>query len=325
MSMGELFRKDNSICFRNKQGNIYIPVETTREIFCLNEISLNTKLFDFISKAGIILHIFNYHGYYSGTFYPKRYLLSGNLTIKQSKIFIEKRSIIARSIVNSIAINIYQILYHYHKHEKQNLKGILDWLKYDIPILLKKTDDIKHILFVEGQIWMNFYQSFKNFINEEFVMNKRVKRPPDNPLNALISFGNSLLYAKCISQLYNTHLDQSISFLHEPREGRFSLSLDISEAFKPVIVYKTIFEAINNRRIQVDKHFDKKLNYCYLNEKGRKIFIELFEKRLSNVFKHPLLKRKISFETAIRLDGYKLIKMIIEDKPFIPFSLKEMK
>ena len=112
-------------------------------------------------------------------------------------------------------------------------------------------------------------------------MNKRVKRPPDNPINALISFGNTLLYTKTISAIYRTHLDQRISFLHEPSEGRFSLSLDMCEVFKPIIVYRTIFELVNNRRLQVEKHFDRKVNYCLLNEEGRKIFIEAFEQRLN--------------------------------------------
>ena len=60
-----------------------------------------------------------------------------------------------------------------------------------------------------------------DFLPEDFVMNKRVKRPPDNPINALISYGNTLLYTKTISAIYQTHLDQRISFLHEPSEGRF--------------------------------------------------------------------------------------------------------
>ncbi len=153
-------------------------------------------------------------------------------------------------------------------------------------------------------------------------MNKRVKRPPDNPINALISFGNTLLYTKTISAIYRTHLDQRISFLHEPSEARFSLSLDISEVFKPAIVYKTIFELVNNRRLQVDKHFDKKVNYCLLNEEGRNIFISAFEERLESVFKHEKLNRKVSYRTAIKLDCYKLIKFILEGQEFKPFSLK---
>ena len=188
---------------------------------------------------------------------------------------------------------------------------------------MEKSENINQLMSVEGEVWQRFYSDFKLFLPEDFIMNKRVKRPPDNPINAMISFGNTLLYTKTISSIYRTHLDQRISFLHEPSEGRFSLSLDISEVFKPVIVYKTIFDLINNRKIQVDKHFEKKVNYCLLNEEGRKIFIEAFEGRLESVFKHPKLKRNISYRTAIKLDCYKLIKWILEDKEFIPFSIKE--
>lgn len=324
MSMGELSRKDNSILFKNEKGNNYIPIENVREIYCLNEVSMNTKFLDFISKAGIVVHIFNYFGKYSGTFYPKEYLVSGNLTIRQSKAFLENRCELAKAFVQGIADNVYIVLYHYYKHGKKELKEILDWLKNDVPEFLSKDLEIKEILFIEGQIWMKFYNSFKYFLPQDFIMNKRVKRPPDNPINVLISFGNSILYARTISKIYNTHLNQTISFLHEPSEGRFSLSLDLSEAFKPAIVYKTIFEVVNNRKIQVSKHFDKKLNYCLLNESGKKIFIEALEERFDNVFVHPVLKRKISYETAIKLDGYKLIKFLVEQKEFKPFSLKEM-
>jgi CRISPR-associated protein Cas1 len=324
MSMGELTRKDNSILFKNGKGNNYIPIESTKELYCLNEISMNTKFLDFIGNAGIVIHLFNYYGNYSGTFYPKEQLVSGNLTIKQSKAYLENRIEIAKAFVQGIAANIHEILYHYYKHEKKELKDTLDWLKKDVTRLLSKDLDIKQILFIEGQIWMRFYASFKYFLPEDFIMNKRVKRPPDNPINALISFGNSILYTKTISQIYNTHLNQTISFLHEPSERRFSLSLDLSEVFKPVIVYKTIFEVVNNRRIQVSKHFDKKMNYCLLNEAGKRIFVEALEERFNNVFEHPILKRKVSYETAIKLDAYKMIKFLIEGKSFKPFSLKEL-
>jgi CRISPR-associated protein Cas1 len=80
-SMGELKRKDNSIAFRNEKGNFYIPVQDTKELYCMNEVSFNTKFLDFLSKAGITMHLFNYHGHYSGTFYPKAYLKSGNLCL----------------------------------------------------------------------------------------------------------------------------------------------------------------------------------------------------------------------------------------------------
>jgi CRISPR-associated protein Cas1 len=154
-------------------------------------------------------------------------------------------------------------------------------------------------------------------------VNKRVKRPPDNPMNALISFGNTLLYTKTVSAIYHTHLNQSISFLHSPREGRFSLSLDLSEVFKPIIVFKTIFDLVGRKQLQVLKHFDKTLNYALLNKEGKKIFIDAFEERMNEVFLHPKLKRKVTYKHCLKLDGYKLIKTILEGREFVPFSLKE--
>lgn len=322
-SMGELKRKDNSLCFRKNNRNVYIPVENTKEIYCMSEVSINSKLLDFLSMNNIVMHFFNYYGGYSGTFYPKKNYNSGKLVVKQVEAYKNKRLIIAKSIVLGIGENIHEVLYHYYKHDKKEVKETLDWIKGDMKVNLEAANNIKQIMQVEGEIWYRFYSEFKNILPQDFIMNKRVKRPPDNPINALISFGNTLLYGKTITAIYNTHLDQRVSFLHEPSEGRFSLSLDISEAFKPVIVFKTIFSLVNKKKIQVSKHFDKKLNYCLLNEQGRKIFITAFEEKMESVFMHEKLKRKVTYRNAIKLDCYKMIKFILENKEFKPFSLKE--
>lgn len=322
-SMGELTRKDHSLCFRKNGKNVYIPVENTKEIYCLNEVSINSKLLDFLAANNIIVHFFNYYEGYSGSFYPRNQYNSGKLLVKQVEAFSNKRLYVAKSIVKGIGVNISEVLYHYYKHDKKEVKNTIDWINKEFVQRLEVSKDVKQVMAVEGELWQRFYGEFKNILPEDFILNKRVKRPPDNPINALISFGNTLLYTKTISSIYRTHVDQRISFLHEPSEGRFSLSLDISEVFKPVIVYKTVFELVNNRKLQVTKHFDKKVNYCLLNEEGRRIFIKAFEERLESVFTHPRLKRKVSYRTAIKLDCYKLIKFIMENKEFVPFSLKE--
>lgn len=323
MSIGELTRKDNSLCFRKDGKNVYIPVENTKEIFCFNEVSINTKLLDFLSQNNIIIHFYNYYGGYSGTYYPRDHYLSGKLLVKQVLKYENDRMSVARAIVKGIGLNIYEVLYHYYKHGKKEVKETTDWIKSDFIRLVEQSKDVKELMAYEGEVWMHFYADFKYFLPEDFVMNKRVKRPPDNPINALVSFGNTLLYTKTISAIYQTHLDQRISFLHEPSEGRFSLSLDLSEVFKPVIVFRTIFDLVNNHRLQVEKHFEKNVNYCILNEEGRKIFVKAFEERMESVFEHSRLKRKVTYRTALKLDCYKLIKNILEDKEFVPFSLKE--
>lgn len=323
MSMGELTRKDNSLCFRKEGKNVYIPIENTKEIYCMNEVSINSKLLDFLNQNHVVMHFFNYYGGYSGTFYPTDQYMSGRLLIKQVEKHSTSRLEIAKAIVMGIGINIKEVLYHYYKHDRKEVKPVIDWYSKVFPDLVQKAGSVAELMSYEGEAWQNFYGSFKHFLPEDFVMNKRVRRPPDNPINALVSFGNTLLYTKTISAIYRTHLDQRISFLHEPAERRFSLSLDISEVFKPVIVFRTIFDLVNNRKLQVEKHFERKTNYCILNEEGRKIFIEAFEERMESVIQHKKLKRKVSYRTAIKLDCYKLIKCILEDEQFTPFSLKE--
>lgn len=322
-SMGELSRKDNSLCFRKDGKNSYIPIENIKELYCLNEVSINTKLLDFLSKNNVVVHFFNYYEGYSGTFYPRNQYNSGRLLVKQVDKFNNNRMKIAKAIVRGIGINIREVLYHYYKHNKKEVKETIDWIKKEFFQRIEESSNIKELLAIEGEVWQRFYSEFETILPDDFVMNKRVKRPPDNPINALISFGNTLLYTRTISTIYRTHLDQRISYLHEPSEGRFSLSLDISEVFKPVIVFRTIFELVNNKRLQVTKHFERKVNYCILNEEGKSIFIKAFEARMDSVFVHPKLKRKVSYKTAIKLDCYKLIKYIMEEKEFVPFNLKE--
>ena len=109
-SMGELVRKDNTLQFRNNEKHRNLPVEIIKEIYCLNEITVNSKLLDFLARKGIILHFFNYYGYYSGTFYPKDKYRSGKLLIKQVDKFQNNRLDIAKTIVRGIGINIYEVL-----------------------------------------------------------------------------------------------------------------------------------------------------------------------------------------------------------------------
>lgn len=101
-SMGELTRKDNSLCFRKNNKNVYIPIENTKEIYCMSEISINTKLVDFISQNNIVMHFFNYYGGYSGTFYPKDHYSSGRMLVKQVEAYNTRRITLAKAFVLGI-------------------------------------------------------------------------------------------------------------------------------------------------------------------------------------------------------------------------------
>jgi len=317
---GKLSRKDNTLLFENQSIKKIIPIQGIESIFVLDEVSVNTKLLVFLQQNKISMHFFNYYGYYSGSFYPKESYVSGSLYIKQVEHYtdLEKRFVIAKKIVSGMALNLKSILRHYIKHGisiSDKLKRITRQIKR-----LFTADSINEILMIEGSIWDIFYSAFSYILNEEFEFKKRIKRPPDNPINAMISFGNSLLYTRTLSSIYFTQLNPTISFLHEPFERRFSLSLDLSEIFKPSLVFQTILKLINKQMLSL-KHFDQKVNYCYLTNEGRKIFVSEFDKKLQKANRHVLLKRSISNQTLIKIECYKLIKHLLGEKEYIPYNI----
>lgn len=318
---GQLSRKDNTLIFKNETTSKVIPIVNIEQILCLWEVTINSKLLQFLATNKITVHFFNYHGYYSGSYYPRESYVSGKLFINQVLHYQDndKRLSIAKSIVWWIANNIVSMLNHYNRHWKDVEKYISKIKESIVWINMRKS--INEILFVEWSLWDNFYSSFKAFLPDDFVLNKRVKRPPDNPINALISFWNSVLYTYVLSKIYHTQLNPTISYLHEPFQRRFSLALDLAEVFKMPLVYWNIFNLVNRWSLKVEHHFLKEMNYAVLNEEGRKIFLKAWDERINKTIEHPKLWRKVSYGSMIRLDCYKLIKHLMGEWVFIPFDL----
>lgn len=177
VSMGELTRKDHSLCYRKNGKNIYIPIENTKEIYCLNEVLINSKLLDFISSHHIVIHFFNYYGNYSGTFYPKNQFSSGRLLIKQVEKYTNHRIEIARTIVNGIGENIYEILYHYYKHGKKEVKTTIDWIQNEFTNKLINAEDIYLIMVLEGELWQKFYNMFPIYSKRRIHLLQKSKTP----------------------------------------------------------------------------------------------------------------------------------------------------
>lgn len=319
-SSGRLSRKDFSLAFENEKERKYIPIEDTECIYAFGELDFNSKVINFLSEKNIPVHFFNYYGFYTGTFYPREYLNSGNLLIKQVEHYkiIKKRIIIAIEFVNSAVSNMLKNLAYYNNRGKELEQLITELEKFKQLIFdCKKIDELMGI---EGNIREQYYKAFNIILKQDFEFVKRTKHPPQNILNTLISFGNSLCYTTVLGEIYRTQLNPLISYLHEPGERRFSLSLDMAEIFKPLLIDRIIFKIVNNKMIQ-EKDFDENLNYCYMTEKARKIFLKEYDEKLSTVIKHRKLNRNVSYRRLIRLDCYKLIKHLLGEEKFEGFKI----
>jgi CRISPR-associated protein Cas1 len=319
-SGGELHRKDNTLFFENEEGKRkFIPVENTGEIHIFGEVTINKKLLEFLSQSEIILHFFNYYGYYSGSFYPREHNNSGYMILKQCEVYLneEKRLKLASAFVKGAIDNIVKVLTYYKNRDVVESDAIEKIAEFSGKISEAKSTE--EIMSYEGNARNRYYKEFDSIIRSEgFSFESRTKQPPENRLNALISFGNTMLYTTVLSEIYKTHLDPRIGYLHATNFRRFTLNLDVAEIFKPIIVDRIIFTLLNKQMLQ-EKHFDNNLGGIYLNDVGRKIFVEEYDKRLMTTISDKGLGRNISYRSIIRRELYKLEKHLMNDKEYKPF------
>lgn len=317
-SNGRVKRKDNTVFFETDSERKPIPVNDIEAIYIFGEVDFNSKAVNFLSQNNITVHLFNYYGFYTGSFYPREYLPSGFLTVKQVEKYIKpaERIKIAREFISSASFNILKNLKYYER--KTDLSSFIDRIEGERS-RIDETKDVQELMGIEGRIRDIYYDAFSVITDEKFEFKKRRKNPPDNAMNALISFGNSLMYSTVLSEIYHTQLNPTVSYLHEPGQRRFSLSLDISEIFKPIIIDRLIFKMINENMIK-EENFLKELKYCYLEEKGKKVFVKEYNEKLDTTIKHRKLGRSVSYRHLIRLECYKLIKHLSDMEEYEGFK-----
>ena len=144
--------------------------------------------------------------------------------------------------------------------------------------------------------------------------------PPDNYINSLISYVNSLIYTKILSEIYKTQLNPTISYLHEPGVRRFSLCLDLSEIFKPLIGDRLIFSLLNRNQI-TEKSFTRELNGLHLTKEASRTITQELDERLKKTIFHKELQKDVSYEYLMRLEAYKLTKHLMGEKEYTGFEI----
>ena len=318
---GNLKRKDNTITFTTEKNEKRdLPIEQIRDIYVLSEMSFNTSLINILAQQGIPIHFFNYYSFYIGSFYPREQLVSGNLLVYQVHCYenSEQRLKIAKALVDGASYNIYRNLRYYNgrgKDVQKYMDQILE-LRKEIP----KSQSVQELMGYEGNIHKTYYEAWPIIIDQDIEFEKRVKHPPDNMINTMISFVNTLIYTKVLSEIYQTQLNPTISYLHEPGERRFSLSLDIAEIFKPLLSDRLIFSLLNRRQI-TSKSFTEGLNYLHLTKEASQIIVSELDAELQRTIKHKELDKNVSYQYLMRLECYKLIKHLLGEKDYEPFKI----
>jgi CRISPR-associated protein Cas1 len=318
-SNGRLERHEDTLRLVTEDGEKkHIPVENAEAVYLHGQIDFNTRLMSFLDNHGVAAHVFGWNDYYSGSVMPERGQTSGRTVVAQVRAYdeLDHRHDIAAAIVRGSIHNMRTNVAYY------------DGRRGEFGSALRRLDsahdrvsdagDVSELMGVEATARRAYYRTFDRILDDEFSMDSREYNPPPNEVNSLLSFGNSLVYANCVSAIRATALDPAVSYLHEPGERRYSLSLDIADLFKPLLSDRVTFRLVNRRQLTPDD-FETEMGSCLLTEPGRKTYAKAFEETLERTVEHPELDRKVSYQYLLRLEAYKLKKHLLTGEPYEPF------
>lgn len=320
-SSGKLERKDNTVRLTRSDGKYKdLKIDVTRSIYLFGEVSTNTKCLNYLAQKKIPIHYYNYYGFYSGSFYPREENVSGTLLIQQVQAYTDshRRLYYAKRFVLGAARNLSRNLKYYQRRGRDLNKSIKEIISL-IP-QINEANSVEELMGIEGTIHRKYYAAWNRIFIPDVEFSKRVRRPHDNMINTLISFLNGLMYTTCLSEIYVTQLNPTVSYLHSAMDRRFSLCLDISEIFKPIIVDRLIFSLINKNMV-TEKDFNKESNFCYLSDRVKRLIVGEYDKYLKQKVRYKALHRDVSYRHLIRLECYKLIKSLVEGEAYEPYIM----
>lgn len=308
---GILTKQDFNILFESENGKKYIPVETTDSLYIYSNVIMSGNFFDFMNQVGLNVSFINKYGEKIGSFVPNNSRRNIKTELKQLRMYDseKERLDMARRLEIASVSNIRANLRYYQRRKNATELEAAVKDMTDIITKLNEARDINHMMMLEAQARQKYYGCFNSILEgKQFYFDKRTRRPPQDPLNAMISFGNTLLYQRIANEINRTSLDIRIGIVHAAGNRPESLNLDLADLFKPILVDRTIFTLVNRKMINVNDFVEVENNGIYLNNRAKKIFISEYENKLY---------QKVTFDGAERTYDYLIKNEIQKLKKYI--------
>jgi CRISPR-associated protein Cas1 len=197
-------------------------------------------------------------------------------------------------------------------------KGILQAMSF-LMHRIEKAVSTDELLGFEGAAAQRYFEAFADMLNvgTGFEVTGRNRRPPTDPINALLSFGYSMLAKEALAAAISVGFEPGLGVYHRPRPGRPSLALDLMEEFRPLVVDSTVLSVINSRELRTS-HFNRRGKAVVLTDDGRRAFIAAIERRLRSSIRHPTFGYDVTYRRAINVQARLLARSIQGDIPAYP-------
>lgn len=280
-----------------------IPLHNLEGICTFGRQGVSPALMAACMKKNISITFFSVSGRLRGRVLG---MTNGNVTLRKKQYRISdnenKSAEIAKHMVIGKIFNNEYILKrtvrdHALRVNVSAIENVVNQLR-NARVNALKCNDLEELRGVEGNAASAYFSIFDECVLQqkpEFTFRARVRRPPTDRVNALLSFAYSLLASEVAAALEGVGLDAYVGFLHRDRPGRVSLALDIMEELRPIIADRFVLKVINRKQIQADDFLIKENNAVLLKEESRRKFLTLWQEAKEEVVTHPYLKEKIKW------------------------------
>jgi CRISPR-associated protein Cas1 len=290
-----------------------VPAQTVEQIILMGNPQVTGDALVYALGLGIPIHYLSSFGKHLGSALPS-HSRNGQLRLAQHQIYLDsgRRLELVKTIITAKIHNQYTVLYR-HNQRDNPLKERKN--------LVSNQETLEQVRGVEGLAAREYFAYWPKMLGEQWTFTGRNRRPPTDPVNSLLSFAYSLLQGQVTAAVHIAGLDPYIGYCHEVHHGQPAMVLDLMEEFRPLIADNIVLTVLNRREIQ-PQDFSESLGAYHLQENARKTFLQTFDRKMNDEFKHPVFEYRCTYRRALVLQARLLSRHLQEGVPYKALAMR---
>lgn len=302
---------------------VEVPLIKVSQVVVLGDVTLTTPAMHTLLEMGIEICFLSMYGHFRGRLSPP-VAKNAALRREQYRAYLEKERGLcaAKACVKGKLENMRTMLLRANRAlDDVEIAEAATAIRNVLPLIAGATT-VGSLLGFEGNGSAAYFGVFGKLLRDPMGFARRRRRPPTDPVNAMLSLGYTLLQHQVSSAIQIVGFDPYIGYLHQTRHGRPALALDLMEEFRPIVTDSIVLNIVNHR-ILTEKDFQEELGVVQLKAEARKTFYNKFEERMQEELLHPHFGYRTSYRRCMELQARLLGKWLTGEIPaYLPFSVR---
>lgn len=302
---------------------VEVPLIKVTQVVVSGDVTLTTPALHTLLEMGIEVCFLSMFGHFRGRLSPPT---AKNALIRREQHRVhrdqQKALQVAQACVHGKLENMRAMLLRANRSLQNDEVGeAASSIRHMVQQVIQTTTT-GSLLGVEGNGSASYFRVFPKLLRDSYDFTHRRRRPPTDPVNALLSLSYTLLLHQVSAAIQIVGFDPYLGFLHKIRHGRPALALDMMEEFRPIIADSVVLNVLNHRILTI-RDFQDELGVVHLKPEARKTFYAKFEERLQEEIQHPYFGYRVSYRRCIELQARLLAKWLTDEVPhYKPFSVR---